>query len=183
MSSRGEVYTPFENSLPCSSSTNDPLPPLPPRPPPSRPCPLPTIGKLRPPPGRARARSTPSPLLYLNPPRNTSQDDSNYVTTPRACDLISLLLLPPLSRFLSLSLSPFLPSSLLFSLSLSLPPRKVSIVLPPSDPRFPRRFSFYPAARACTRDMCGGALYTYIALYSGQHSTKPRGSRQSPLVH
>lgn len=75
--------------------------------------------------------------------------------------------------------SPLLPSLSPFP---SLPPRKVPTLCCTSTDPTPPRFPSCPAA--------GYTVYTrymwcsiYLFRYSGRHSTRPRGSRQSPLVH
>lgn len=127
--------------------------------------------------GRTRAPpldDAPSPLD--TPPHKAThiQDDSNYVTTSRACDLLPP---PAATHFL-------LPTPA----SSALRPGEVPIALylrgpnsPASNPPVtPPSRGGHPRAGPYTHDMwCA----IYLFRYSGQHSTRLRGSRQSPLVH
>lgn len=131
-------------------------------------------------PPRGDAPCSPLPLLFFSPlymdtythTHTPVQDDSNYVTTPRACDLL-------------LSSSPF-PLSLYISLSLPLPEKYLSFYLHvldspardplPSPPPFSSRGGTLVYARYMWRSI-------YLFRCSGQRSTRLKGSRQSPLVH
>lgn len=129
------------------------------RAPPSRPCPLPTIGDRIPPCAATPLASLPPPLFLsrsLPPSLSFSfstlhaihiQDDSNYVTTSRTCDLFSSFPFPP-------SRSPLLP------------PGKVPIALRPQI-RLPRDSLAAPRrGTPCTHDICD-ALYIHSAIAAG----------------
>lgn len=159
-------YT-VENSLPCPSSTNDrhpPFPPIPARPhsPPSRFCPLllSLFLSVSLPAGRTRAPpldDAPSPLD--TPPHKAThiQDDSNYVTTSRACDLLP----PPAAAHFLLPRHPPPP--------LSVPVRYLSRFTstdptpPQATPRSPRRPAVGTHERDRIHTICG-ALYIYSAI-------------------
>lgn len=154
-------YT-VENSLPCPSSTNDRHPPLLPSPLARIPlhralvvsfyrtrslCRTPCWQDSRP-----TARRHPFPPLDTPPHKATHiQDDSNYVTTSRACDLLPP---PAATRFLQPTLAPFVLHLLEVPIALYLRGPNSPASNPPTTPPSPR---WAPTS---------GTVYTrYVARY------------------
>jgi len=164
-----------------------PLPPLRRHAPPSRPCPPPTTGNRVP-----TARRRPFPFARRavqhtsGMTRITSRHEERATCSPLSPSLALPVRRSTLSPFSFLPFSPlFLPLHLPLSLFvLSFSQKGVAIISPLRN-RLPRNPSCAPprwaaSGRSIYHDMCRSI---YLFRYSGQHSTKPRESRQSPLVH
>lgn len=141
--------------------------------PPARPC-------TRSPP-RDRSPPLPQPFSPLRLPTTRGaqvRDDSGYVIAPRACHFPPPLA-PHHARRSSSSSPPIVP----------IPPSALPSRIPPRSPRFsatpplpnpnPCRVSS-SAERVYTRYVSELYIFSY---YSGHHSARSWGTRQSPLVH